>query len=135
MTEEASEGSGSFVVKNIQNIHLLNIDVVKFNGTNNFGLWRCEVLDALNVQNLEDSLELQEKPTEMEEKVRKKMNRMMCGVIRSCLSQDLKYDVTNETSAKKIYETREQILNEERRESLAFKDETLLFSVEDGSFY
>ena len=28
-----------------------------------------------------------------------------CGVIRSCLSQDLKYDVMNETSAKKISET------------------------------
>ena len=23
------------------------IDVVKFNGTNNFGMWRCEMMDAL----------------------------------------------------------------------------------------
>jgi len=38
MAEGASEGSDSFVVKNIQNIHHLKIDVVKFNGTNNFGL-------------------------------------------------------------------------------------------------
>jgi len=71
MAEKASEGSGSFVVKNIQNLHHLNIDVVKFDGTNNFGLWRCEVLNALNAQNLEDSLELQEKPAKMEEDCKK----------------------------------------------------------------
>jgi len=33
------------------------------------------------------------------------MNRTACGVIRSCLSQDLKHDVMNETFAKKIWET------------------------------
>jgi len=48
MIEETFDGDGSFVVKNIQNIHHMKIDVVEFNGTNNFGLWRCEVLDALN---------------------------------------------------------------------------------------
>ena len=30
---------------------------------------------------------------------------MTCGVIRSSLTRDLKYDVMNETSAKKIQET------------------------------
>ena len=78
---------------------------MKFDGTNNFGLWRCEVLDTLNEQNLEDALELQEKSTEMDEKILKKMNRMACGVIRFCLPQDLKYDVMNETSMKKIWDT------------------------------
>jgi len=33
------------------------------------------------------------------------MNKMMCEVIRACLSQDLKYNVMNETSMKKIWET------------------------------
>ena len=28
------------------------IDVVKFNDTNNFEMWRCEVMDALNASNL-----------------------------------------------------------------------------------
>jgi len=41
----------------------------------------------------------------MEEKVWKKMNRTAYGVISSCLSQDLKYDVINETSVKNIWET------------------------------
>jgi len=79
--------------------------VVKFDGTNNFSLWRCEVLDAINTQNLEDTLELQEKPTKMKEKIWKKMNRTTYEVIRSYLIQDLKYDVLNEISAKKIWET------------------------------
>jgi len=56
-------------VKNIQNIDHLKIDVVKFDGRNNSGLWRYEILNVLNAQNLKDSLELQEKPTEMDEKV------------------------------------------------------------------
>ena len=83
----------------------MKIDVVKFNGSNNFRLWRYEVLDALNAQNLKDSLELQEKPENMEVKVSKKMNITTFGVIRSFLSQVLKYDVMTETSAKKIWET------------------------------
>ena len=37
------------------------IEVVKFNGTNNFGMWRCEVMDALNASNLKDTLLLEKK--------------------------------------------------------------------------
>ena len=69
MTGETSSESDSFVVKNIQNIHHMKINVVKFNGTNNFELWRCEVMDALNAQKLEDILELQEIPREVDENI------------------------------------------------------------------
>ena len=31
------------------------IYVVKFNDTNSFGMWRCEVMDALTASNLEDT--------------------------------------------------------------------------------
>ena len=54
---------GQFMVKFV-NPHPMKIDVVKFDGTNNFGMWRCEVIDVLNMQNLEDTLLLQEKPIE-----------------------------------------------------------------------
>jgi len=37
------------------------IDVVKFAGTNNFDMWRCEVMDALTTSNLEDTLRLEKK--------------------------------------------------------------------------
>jgi len=41
----------------------------------------------------------------------------------------------NETSVKKIWETHEQILDEEYQEPLAFEDETFSSSVEDVSLY
>jgi len=48
MAEETSSESDSFIVKTIQNVHHMKIDVMKFDGTNNFRLWRCKVMDALN---------------------------------------------------------------------------------------
>jgi len=43
------------------NTHPLKIDVVKFDGKNNFDMWRCEVMDALMTSNLEDTLRLEKK--------------------------------------------------------------------------
>ena len=42
--------------KKIVNIHQSKIDMMKFDGTNNFGMWRCEVINTLNAQNLKDTL-------------------------------------------------------------------------------
>jgi len=46
------------------NQHPMKIDVVKFDDTNKFGMWRCEVMNALRASNLEDTLRLKEKPEE-----------------------------------------------------------------------
>ena len=54
---------------------------------------------------MEETIELQEKPEDIEDKVQKKMNSRACGVIRSCLMPDLIYDVMNETLAKRLWET------------------------------
>ena len=53
-------GEGISIEKSM-NPHSLRIDVVKFNGTNNFGMWRCEVMDTLTTSNLEDTLRLAKK--------------------------------------------------------------------------
>ena len=43
-------GDSTSTVKSM-NSHPLKIDVVKFDGKNNLGMWwRCEVMDALTVQ-------------------------------------------------------------------------------------
>ena len=42
-------GDSTSTVKSV-NPQPLRIDVVKFDGKNNFGMWRCEVMDALTVQ-------------------------------------------------------------------------------------
>ena len=94
-------GESHSTVKSV-NSHLMKIDVVKFEGTNNFRMWRCEVMDPLTVSNLEDTLRLKEKPKETSEKDWEKMNRTVCDLIRSCLIQDIKYHVLYETSAMKI---------------------------------
>ena len=82
--------------------------MVKFNGTNNFGMWRCEVMDSLNASNLEDTLLLKKKQSTTTEEEWEKMNRSACGLIRSCLIQDIKYLVLHEASARQLWEILER---------------------------
>ena len=86
------------------NFHHAKIDVMKFDGKINFGMWRCEVIDALLTQGLNDTIELEAKPSGVEENSWILKNRMTCAVIRSCLTQDIKYQVMTETSAKKVWD-------------------------------
>ena len=60
-------------VKNV-NIHQSKIDVVKFDGTINFDMLKCEVMDVLTASYLEDSLLFEKKPKEISEKDWDKMN-------------------------------------------------------------
>ena len=53
----------------------MKIDVVKFDGTNNFEMWRCKLIDVLMASNLEDTIRLKEKTDETSEKDWDKMNR------------------------------------------------------------
>lgn len=59
-----------------------NFEVEKFNGTNNFGMWQCEVLDILYQHELDNALK-EEKLEEMEDKA--------YGAFRLCLSKEQKY--------------------------------------------
>ena len=61
-------------------------------------------MNALNAQNLENTLKLQEKVDDVQEKDWKKINLTACVIIISCLIQNLKYHVINETSAERIWE-------------------------------
>ena len=66
--------------------HPTKIDVVKFDGTNNFGIWRCEVIDALMASDLKDASRLEEKLEEAFGKHWDKMNRTTHGVMRYFLT-------------------------------------------------
>jgi len=48
--------------------HQSKIEVVKFDGTNNFEMWRYEVMNALTTSNLKDALLLGRKPEESSDK-------------------------------------------------------------------
>jgi len=65
-------------------------------------------MDALTASNIEDTLRLKEKPEETSEKDWDKMNRTVCGLIRSYLTQDIKYYILYETSAMKMWEILEK---------------------------
>lgn len=67
----SSLGSGSSLVKTVQNlsIHQVKIDVVKFDATINSGMLRCVVMNALNAQNLKDTIEAEEKPADIDKMV------------------------------------------------------------------
>ena len=62
-------------------------------------------MDALNASNLEDTLLLERKKNTTTDEEWAKMNRSACGLIRSCLSQDIKYLAQHKTSAKKLWDT------------------------------
>ena len=120
--------------KSVKTVNNSRIDVVKFNGTNNFGMWRCEVMDALNAQNLEDTLLLERKKNTTTEEEWAKMNRSACGLIRSCLTQDIKYHVQHETSGKKLWETLEKkYLTKSVESRLQLKSKLYLFRMQRGS--
>ena len=51
----------SQLAEKIMNIHQSKLDVVNFDGINNFEIWRCEVMDALTISNLENTLLFGEK--------------------------------------------------------------------------
>ena len=83
-----------------------NFEIEKFDGTNNFGMWQCEVRDVLSQQELEIGLE--DKSSNMEEKESQKINRQACSTIRLCLAKDQKYSVMRETSAKELWQKLEE---------------------------
>ncbi|KAG8480295.1 hypothetical protein CXB51_024758 [Gossypium anomalum] len=76
--------------------------VAIFDGTSHFGMWQSEVLDALFQQGLDIAID-EKKPDDVQEKDWKAINRLACGTIRSCLSQEQMYAFSNETSANKLW--------------------------------
>ena len=76
--------------------------MVKFDDKNSFGMRRCEMMDALTESNLKDNLRLEKKRETTSEEDWDKMNRTTYGLIRSCLTQDIKYHVLHEISVRQL---------------------------------
>ena len=76
-------------------------EVEKFDGTNNFGMWQCEVLDLLFREGSHIALEA--KPKDMSNEDWDFINRQACCTIRLCLAKDQKYFVMKETTAKSLW--------------------------------
>lgn len=72
-------------------------EVEKFDGTNNFGMWQCEVSDLLFREGSDIALE--SKPKDYSDDDWNYVNRQACGTIRLCLRKDQKYFVMKENIA------------------------------------
>ncbi|KAH9699088.1 Integrase catalytic domain-containing protein [Citrus sinensis] len=70
------------------------IDVEKFDGKINFGMWRREVMDALIQIDLD--FVLKNKKHLYDEEIWDRMNEKACGQIRSCLTKKVKYLVKDD---------------------------------------
>ncbi|GFZ19218.1 hypothetical protein Acr_27g0009570 [Actinidia rufa] len=107
-------------------------EVEKFDGTNNFGMWQCEVLDVLIQQDLDITLEA--KPDDISEKDWAKLNRQACGTIRLCLAKDQKYFVMKETSAKELWDKLEnKYMTKSVENRLYLKKKLFRFQYKQGT--
>jgi hypothetical protein len=107
-------------------------EVDKFDGTNNFGMWQCEVLDILNQQDLEFTLE--ERPSDIPDSDWEKLNRQACGTIRLCLSKDIKYEVMKDNSARELWQKLEnKYMTKSVENRLYLKKRLYRFQYQQGS--
>ncbi|KAM1590896.1 hypothetical protein ACFX1Z_034600 [Malus domestica] len=91
--------SSGFARTTMQNA---KFEVEKFDGTNNFGMWQCEVKDVLAQQDLLAALG--EKPEAMLKPEWEKLNLWACSSIRLCLAKTQKYFVMQETLASVLWQ-------------------------------
>ncbi|KAH9666242.1 Integrase catalytic domain-containing protein [Citrus sinensis] len=82
------------------------IDVEKFDGKINFGMWRHEVMDALIQIDLD--VVLKNKRHLYNEEIYDRMNEKTYGQIRSCLTKEVKYLVKDEECAVTLWRTLEE---------------------------
>ncbi|KAK0599620.1 hypothetical protein LWI29_007024 [Acer saccharum] len=76
-------------------------DIEKFDDTNNFGMWQCEVMDLLFREG--SDIALSSKPKDISDEDWEYVNRQACGTIRLCLAKDQKYFIMKETMASSLW--------------------------------
>ncbi|KAK2633562.1 hypothetical protein Ddye_032774 [Dipteronia dyeriana] len=87
-TQTSTSTSSSWQRSSISNA---KFDIEKFDGTNNFGMWQCKVMDLLFREG--SDIALSSKPKAIFDEDWKYVNRQACGTIRLCLAKDQKYQV------------------------------------------
>ena len=81
------------------NASIAKVDVVKFDGTGNFGLWQRRVKDLLVQQGLVKALYGKaRKPETMTDDEWEELDMKAVSTIRLCLADELMYDVLNDVS-------------------------------------
>ncbi|TXG61001.1 hypothetical protein EZV62_012364 [Acer yangbiense] len=106
-------------------------DIEKFDGTNNFGMWQCEVLDLLFREG--SDIALNSKPKDISDEDWNYVNRQACGTIRLCLAKDQKYGVMRETNAKSLWKQLEdKYMTKSMENRLYLKKKLFRFQYKKG---
>ena len=86
------------------NASIAKIDVVKFDGTGNFGLWQRRVKDLLVQQGLVKALyEKAKKPETIMDDEWEELDMNVVNTIRLYLADELMYDVMDDVSSAAIW--------------------------------
>ena len=99
--DKEKESSSLAPTSNRHPIATTRLEVDKFNGSNNFGMWQCEVMDVLYQQEL--NMVMEDKPEDIDYKQWTRINLHACAAIRSFLDKELKYMYMKEISAKELW--------------------------------
>ncbi|BBG99268.1 transposable element gene [Prunus dulcis] len=126
-----SASSSSAPTSNRHPIASTRLEVDKFNGSNNFGMWQCEVMDVLYQQELD--MVLEDKPEDIDDKQWTRINLHACATIRSFLDKELKYPYMKETSAKKLWmKLEEKYMTKSAENRLFLKKRLFRFQYRSG---
>ncbi|BBN69538.1 hypothetical protein Prudu_1005S000200 [Prunus dulcis] len=131
LKEKESASSSSAPTSNRHPIASTRLEVDKFNGSNNFGMWQCEVMDVLYQQELD--MVLEDKPEDIDDKQWTRINLHACATIRSFLDKELKYPYMKETSAKKLWmKLEEKYMTKSAENRLFLKKRLFRFQYRSG---
>jgi len=92
-------------------------------------------MNALTTSNLKYTLQLEKKHNTTAKEDWDKMNRTACGLIRFCLTQDIKYHMLHETSVRQLWEILKKVSDEEYRVAVAVEEKVLSFPNKERNLY
>jgi len=108
-------------------------EVVRFDGTGNFGLWQTRVKDLLAQQGISKALN-EKKPAKVDDDKWEEMQAQACATIRLCLTDQIMYHVMDETSPKKIWDKlEEQFMSKTLTRKLYLKQKLYGLKMQEGS--
>jgi hypothetical protein len=108
-------------------------EVMRFDGTGNFGLWQTRVKDLLAQQGILKALS-DKKPVTVDDDKWEEMQAQAAATIRLCLSDQIMYHVMDETSPKKIWDKLDdQFMSKTLTRKLYLKQKLYGLKMQEGS--
>ena len=108
-------------------------EVVRFDGTGNFGLWQTRVKDLLAQHGISRALN-ERKPAEVDDDKWEEMQVQACATIRLCLLDQIMYHVMDKTSPKQIWDMlEEQFISKTLTQKLYLKQKLYGLKMQKGS--